>query len=80
MVAENEGELARIKIVIFVVPEVHEAAEQAARRHGQTLTDALKWWTHLLALSQWLPNGQEAALMRLWFECTFPQRKDPPCP
>ena len=80
MVADNEGELARIKIVIRVVPEVHEAAEQTARHYGTALPDALSWCLHLLALANWLPREPEAALVQLLFELGFHQRKDPPCP
>ena len=80
MVAEYKGEPTRIKIVISVVPEVHEAAERTARHYGTTLTDALSWSLHLLALAHWLPHEPEAALVQLWFELGFHQRKEPPCP
>ena len=81
MVAENDSEPApaRIRIVITTVPEEQEAAEQTARHHGATLTDALSWCLHLLALAKLLPRDTEAALVKLLFELGFPQRKDPPC-
>ena len=80
MVAENDGDPTRIKIVILVVREEHEAAEQTARRHGASLADALSRWAHLLALAQWLPHGSEAALVKLWFTHAYPKQKEPPCP
>jgi hypothetical protein len=80
MVAENEGEGGgRCTIVLFVAPDVQEAAERTARLHGVNLSDALTWWPHLLAVADWLPHSSEAALVKLWFAQGYPHRKEPPC-